>query len=218
MRNKIKQIQTVEMIATPKGDTVGIVNNINFIKVDRKCLKDSEHKLSSKTGVYFLCKVNSLELYIGETVDMFKRLSTHDSNKDFWDYAICFSSDMLTKTTSVYLERNLIAKASKVGFELQNTSSGFSQPISFLDETKCEVVIDSISMIMDMLHEKEASMLGEEPVKVKQCETRQNRSIKEQIKTNSVITQLTLSFIISLIFLCLIIFSNIFGVFIFSCR
>ena len=65
---------------------------------------------SQRPGVYFLLEKHSTDdknaVYIGESENVFKRLTDHDRKKDFWNEVILFTSkdENLTKSHIKYLE------------------------------------------------------------------------------------------------------------------
>lgn len=83
-----------------------------------------------KYGIYFLFgnqeeKAKPI-VYIGETEDCFERIKTHNKNKDFWNYAIIFTSksNTFTKSHVKYLEYLCIKNAMEVGrYEADNQAS-----------------------------------------------------------------------------------------------
>lgn len=64
-------------------------------------------------GVYFLLEKHSTDgrnsVYIGESENVYKRLTEHNRNKDFWSEVIIFSSkdENLTKSHVKFLESKL---------------------------------------------------------------------------------------------------------------
>lgn len=75
-------------------------------------------KESYKPGVYLIYNETAADdslLYIGEGDPVLPRLLDHNINKDFWTYAIVFTSkdENLTKTQIQYLEAKLIQTAIK---------------------------------------------------------------------------------------------------------
>ncbi len=66
------------------------------IVVPRAKLKDIKNRPEmQQPGVYFLFGKDDNEAdiaYIGETENLFDRIANHDTNKDFWEIAIAFTS------------------------------------------------------------------------------------------------------------------------------
>jgi predicted GIY-YIG superfamily endonuclease len=118
--------QTIQ-IFLPDGNPTGIkvteITNriITAIMIPRSQLKDAEKRDEiKKHGIYFLFgeledKVKPM-IYIGETDDCFERIKSHNRNKDFWNYAVCFTSktNSFTKSHVKYLEYLSIKNAIEI--------------------------------------------------------------------------------------------------------
>jgi hypothetical protein len=110
------------------------------IVIPRNKLKEIKQRAEcNKPAVYFLIGKDNEEAllqtaYIGEAENLWNRLSTHDSSKDFWQTAIAFVSkdNNLTKAHVKYLESKCLdlAKIAK-RFDLDN---GKESSISLLPE------------------------------------------------------------------------------------
>ena len=103
-------------------------------------------------GVYFLIgkEEDSLKptVYIGEAETLLKRLKQHNSSKDFWNTAICFTSEKrnINKAHIKYLESHCCSQAQKVNkCKLANsvtptqsslTESDVDFVLSFFDDLK----------------------------------------------------------------------------------
>lgn len=81
----------------------------------------------TKPGVYFLFgedeQTERQAVYIGEAENVFERLKTHRTTKDFWNEVIIFTSkdENLTKSHVKYLEATLIQLAKEANrYSLQN--------------------------------------------------------------------------------------------------
>jgi len=112
------------------------------------------------TGIYLLFGKNEEGkdlVYIGEAEIVFKRLSQHLNQKDFWNEAIVFISkdDNLNKAHIKYLENRLhnIALSTK-RYELQNSVVPTQSSISESDKAEMEEFIDNIKMLVNTLGHK----------------------------------------------------------------
>jgi len=99
------------------------------IVIPRNKLKDIKQRPDcNKPAVYFLVGKEKEEAllstaYIGEAENLWNRLTTHDSSKDFWFTAIAFVSkdNNLTKAHVKYLESRCMEIASLVKrYDLEN--------------------------------------------------------------------------------------------------
>lgn len=151
----MKQTQSIQMFKDEEVHYVGEVNGVSFLKFDRKQLQQQKDFLVERSGVYFLLNSINLEMYIGESQDLYSRLVTHDKQKDFWNYAVCFNNPDFTKTACTYIERNMIARAKEVGFNVQNANGGFNQNITFFEQKRCDLNVESICEIINLLHTKQ---------------------------------------------------------------
>ena len=92
----------------------------------------------SNVGFYFLfgeSEIGKPLVYIGEAEDCAVRLSQHQRNKDFWNYAIVIISKInaFTKTHVKFLEHISIKKAQEVGrWQLEN---GVNTNLPFVTES-----------------------------------------------------------------------------------
>lgn len=74
---------------------------------------------SQRPGVYFLLEKHATDgkntVYVGESENVFRRLTEHDRKKDFWNEVIIFTSkdENLTKSHIKYLESRLTDLAMK---------------------------------------------------------------------------------------------------------
>lgn len=86
------------------------------------------------TGVYFLFG-NTEDgtkplVYIGEGEDCFKRIQSHNRNKDFWTHCVIISTktDEYTKTDGKYLEHYCLHKATEIGRYVLDNDTGSKKP------------------------------------------------------------------------------------------
>jgi predicted GIY-YIG superfamily endonuclease len=129
-------------------------------KLPRNSLKIcSDRPELQTTGVYMLLnKSTSLsekgQLYIGEAEDIFKRLTQHVKEKDFWNEAIVFISkdDNLNKAHIKYLENRLHEIATAVNrYELINNQKPTRSSISESDKAEMEEFLSNILTLIGTL-------------------------------------------------------------------
>ncbi|WP_299339199.1 GIY-YIG nuclease family protein [uncultured Psychroserpens sp.] len=102
-----------------------------------KMQEAAKRELVNFTGVYFLFGTNEdstkSKVYIGEGEDCFKRIQSHNRNKDFWTHCIIISTktDEYTKTDGKYLEHHCLHKAQEIGrYEIDNDTGSKKPSIS----------------------------------------------------------------------------------------
>ncbi len=125
----------------------------NFVKI---CTDRPELQT---TGVYMLLnKSTDLsekgQIYIGEAEDIFKRLSQHLKEKDFWNEAIVFISkdDNLNKAHIKYLENRLHVIAYDADrYELINTQKPAQSSISESDKAEMEEFLSNVLTLISTL-------------------------------------------------------------------
>ncbi len=129
-------------------------------KIPRNSIKIcSDRPELQTTGVYMLLnKSTDLsekgQLYIGEAEDIFKRLTQHVKEKDFWNEAIVFISkdDNLNKAHIKYLENRLHEIATTANrFELINTQKPTQSSISESDKAEMEEFLSNILTLISTL-------------------------------------------------------------------
>lgn len=86
------------------------------------------------TGVYFLfgnTEDGSKQLvYIGEGEDCYKRIRSHNRNKDFWTHCVIITTktDEYTKTDVKFLEHYCLDKAKEIGRYKTDNDTGSKKP------------------------------------------------------------------------------------------
>jgi len=154
-----KTIKIFLIDGEPNGlKTVELSNWIGqAIVIPRNKLKDIKNRQDcNKPAVYFLVgKENEEALlstaYIGEAENLWDRLTTHDSSKDFWRTAIAFVSkdNNLTKAHVKYLESRCIKIAEKVKrFDLENGKKSSLPSLSEADVAEMEEFLNKLKLLL----------------------------------------------------------------------
>lgn len=112
MNKRAKTIQIFLPDGDPKGIKVACVTSrvVEMTYIPRARLADAAKRQNlSSVGVYFLVGGEDQlkpEVYIGEAENCLARLSQHNKQKDFWNYALVITSRTgdFTKTHAKYLE------------------------------------------------------------------------------------------------------------------
>lgn len=112
-----------------------------------------------RTGVYFLTGPDpedpeTLQVYIGESDVVGKRLVQHNKDKDFWERACVVTSkdQNITKAHARYLEARLIAIAKASGnVSVVNGTAPPPIPLPEADESDMEFFIEQIKLILPVL-------------------------------------------------------------------
>lgn len=112
-----------------------------------------------KPSIYFLFgKENEADLlytaYIGEAENLFNRLYSHDSSKDFWQIAVAFVSkdDNLTKAHVRYLESRCINIANNAKrFRLENSVESSLPSLSHADVAEMEEFLENLKLLLSAL-------------------------------------------------------------------
>lgn len=96
-------------------------------------------------------------IYIGEAESVFKRLTQHLSQKDFWNEAIVFISkdENLNKAHIKYLESRLFEMAKKINrYQVSNNTIPTQSSIAESDRAEMEEFIENIKILINTLGHK----------------------------------------------------------------
>jgi len=113
----------------------------------------------NKPAVYFLIGKDSEDAllptaYIGEAENLWNRLSTHDSSKDFWQTAIVFVSkdNNLTKAYVRYLESRCLTIATQAKrFNLENGTESSLLSLPEADTAEMEEFLENLKLLLSAL-------------------------------------------------------------------
>jgi len=142
------------------------------IVIPRNKLKDIKQRPDcNKPAIYFLVgKENEEALlsttYIGEAENLWNRLITHDSSKDFWFTAIAFVSkdNNLTKAHVKYLESKCIEIATRVKrYNLENGAKSVLPTLSEADIAEMEEFLTRTFNTLKKLKDIEENVLEQVP-------------------------------------------------------
>lgn len=116
---------------------------------------------SHRTGVYFLLEKQSTDekntVYIGESENVYKRLTEHDRKKDFWNEVIIFTSrdENLTKSHIKYLESRMTYLALEADrYELHNGNRPTESSLPRADKDAMEEFIHNAKILLGTLGHK----------------------------------------------------------------
>jgi hypothetical protein len=116
---------------------------------------------SQRPGVYFLLEKHSTDdknaVYIGESENVFKRLTEHDRKKDFWNEVILFTSkdENLTKSHIKYLESRLTKiTIDSDRYSAENSNNPTESTLPRADKDAMEEFIHNAKMILGTLGHK----------------------------------------------------------------
>lgn len=116
---------------------------------------------SKRPGVYFLFgqdeDTNEPKAYIGEAENVYERLQSHISNKDFWNEVVFFVSkdDNLTKSHVKYLESRLIQTALLIRrYKVENFNQPQLASLPMADRDAMEEFLTYIKLLIGVLGHK----------------------------------------------------------------
>jgi len=130
------------------------------IVIPRNKLKEIKQRPEcNKPAVYFLIGKGSEDallptVYIGEAENLWNRLSTHDSSKDFWQTAVAFVSKdtNLTKAHVRYLESRCLTIATQAKrFNLENGTVSALPSFSEADIAEMEEFLENLKLLLSAL-------------------------------------------------------------------
>jgi hypothetical protein len=115
----------------------------------------AKRELVHFTGVYFL--FGSSEdgakpvVYIGEGEDCYKRIQSHNRNKDFWTHCVIIATktDEYTKTDGKFLEHYCLEKAQEINRYKTDNDTGSKKPS--LSESREHDLLDNFDTIKILL-------------------------------------------------------------------
>jgi hypothetical protein len=130
-------------------------------KIPRIKIKDcTDRPELNNPGVYLLFGKNEIGMdlvYIGEAETVYKRLSQHLNQKDFWTEAIVFISkdENLNKAHIKYLENRLFELAKIVNrYQIENSTTPTLSSIAEADRAEMEEFIQNIKILINTLGHK----------------------------------------------------------------
>ena len=94
----------------------------------------AQREMVHYTGVYFLFGTTEEGakpiVYIGEGEDCFKRIQSHNRNKDFWTHCVVVTTktNEYTKTDGKFLEHYCLDKANEIGRYKTDNDTGSKKP------------------------------------------------------------------------------------------
>jgi hypothetical protein len=115
----------------------------------------SKRELVNYTGVYFLFGIEEEtgknKVYIGEGEDCFKRIQSHNRNKDFWTHCVIVTTktNEYTKTDAKFLEHYCLDKAQEVGRYKTENDTGSKKPS--LSESREYDLLDNFETLKILL-------------------------------------------------------------------
>lgn len=104
-------------------------------------------------GLYFLFgkdeSANEQLAYIGESETFFKRITSHNAHRDFWDEAVVFTGD-LNKAHVKYLEHKAVQLAKQAGrMQLDNSNIPPENRLSEYDKVGVELFFSNVKFILE---------------------------------------------------------------------
>lgn len=115
----------------------------------------SKRELVNYTGVYFLFGIEEetgkSKVYIGEGEDCFKRIQSHNRNKDFWTHCVIIitKTNEYTKTDGKFLEHYCLEKAKEIGRYKTENDTGSRKPS--LSESREYDLLDNFETLKILL-------------------------------------------------------------------
>jgi hypothetical protein len=147
---------------TPQGMRTAEVGNWTGLAL--VCPRTELARLSSRpevrrTGVYLLIGpseslASGLAVYVGESDEIWSRLTNHDVNKDFWTWVVFFVSkdDNLTKAHVRWLEAALIRHLKQAKrAEVKNGNEAWSGKLPEADTADMEAFFENVRLLLPTL-------------------------------------------------------------------
>lgn len=109
---------------------------------------------AARAAVYFLFGEGAdgvQRAYIGESTNLHQRLTNHDTNKDFWEYAVVFvsNSESLSSTEIKYLEARAIELAMEAKrFTLENSKEQIQKSLPEWKVAELEEFLRNIDLLL----------------------------------------------------------------------
>ncbi|WP_437872573.1 GIY-YIG nuclease family protein [Sorangium sp. So ce363] len=112
-----------------------------------------------KTGIYILVgpsetATSGMSVYVGEGDEVWSRLTSHDSNKDFWTHVVMFVSkdENLTKAHVRWLEAALVREIRKAKrAEVYNGNEPTGGKLPEADTADMETYFDNVRLLLPTL-------------------------------------------------------------------
>jgi Domain of unknown function (DUF4357) len=157
-----KTIKLFLMDSAPDGRVICELSNWTgkAYRIPRGKVKDcSEREDLRSTAVYLLfgkpeTSTDKAKVYIGEAENVYARLVSHVSEKEFWNEAVVFISkdENLNKAHIKYLESRLFEIANVAcRYDVQNSNTPTKSSISESDRAEMEEFIEYIKILINTL-------------------------------------------------------------------
>ena len=120
-----------------------------------KLAEAAKRDMVNYTGVYFLFgssdETTKQKVYIGEGEDCFKRIKSHNRNKEFWTHCIIVTTktNEFTKTDGKFLEHHCLEKAEQFGRYDTENDTGSNKPS--LSESREYDLLDNFETVKILL-------------------------------------------------------------------
>jgi len=137
MTNKPQTIQIFLPDGSPTSIREAEITNrlVKAILFPRNKMQEvAKREMVHFTGVYFLFGISEdgvkPTVYIGEGEECFKRIQSHNRNKDFWTHCVIITTktDEYTKTDGKYLEHYCLEKTNEIGRYTLDNDTGSKKP------------------------------------------------------------------------------------------
>jgi hypothetical protein len=157
-----KTIKLFLMDSVPDGRVICELSNWTgkAYRIPRGKVKDcSEREDLRSTAVYLLfgkpeTSTDKAKVYIGEAENVYARLVSHVSEKEFWNEAVVFISkdENLNKAHIKYLESRLFEIANMAcRYDVQNSNTPTKSSISESDKAEMEEFIEYVKILVNTL-------------------------------------------------------------------